>query len=422
MKVYPRETLNFASRDITHALCSLIASPVDRGEDVRIFEQQFARRMGCDHGIAVSSGRFALALILQKGGLQPGDEVILPSFTYHAVPRILVAMKLKPVFVDSRESDFTIDPALVEQSITSRTKAIIPTHLYGQPAEMDAIIDIAEQHDLLVIEDCAQAMGATYHGRTVGSLGDAAMFSLAIAKNLGGFGGGIITTNDSELAEMLSAEVSSFPSRTRLSLLRSVFVSSMYWFLSHPTAFKYTTYPLIYASRYMGIDAIDLILDSIRRRPKNRGGVPRSMLKRFPDLNARILSHRLQSLDRETDGRIALAEAYNAVFEHIPGISIARLDPQNHNTYTAYGVRVPCQDPGQLQKILIRKGIDTRMKYMSACSELPPFQDSRVDCPVARRLTEELVHLPLAPHMDEEDARHIAETLRMAIIGEEKQS
>ncbi len=415
MKVYPRESVNLLPVDFLYAFISCLTRE-DKTEEAHAFEQQFAQRMGCKEGIAVSSGRFALALLLQKMGLKAGDEVILPSFTYHAVPRMLTAMKLRPVFVDSRENDFTIDPALLEQSITAKAKAIIPTHLFGQPAEMKAILEIAELHDIFVIEDSAQAIGAAYRGKPTGSLGDAALFSLSLGKNLGGIGrGGIITTNNRELAEALSEEAASFSSRSRLSSLKSVAESAVIWGLSHPTTFRFSTYPLMRASRLLGSDVVDAVLHHTRRRPAEIEGIPKYMLTRFPDFNVKILSRQLVSLNKRNEKRIALARVYDRIFESIPKISVARPDPRNRNIYTAYGVRVPHEHHDRLQKALIRKGIDTQTTNMSACSDMGMFGKSRTDCPIARGLADELIHLPISSRMSKDDARYIANRFESSI-------
>lgn len=414
-RAYPREIINLSAKEIIHAFSSLFAPRIDGGEEVGAFERQFARKMDCREAIAVSSARFALALILQAKGLKPGDEVILPSLTYHAVPNILIAMKFRPVFVDSRETDFNINPDLIEQEITARTRAIIPTHLFGQPAEMKAIRKIAGEHDLLVIEDCAQAVGAEYHRKTVGSIGNAGIFSLSLGKNLCGISGGMITTQDVELVDSIRAKVTAFTPYSRLSIFKSILSSAHLWFSSHPVTFKYTTYPLMYTSRLFGIDVADFILSHTRRRQNPMDGVPESMRKRFLILNAKILMGQLQSLDEKNEKRIALAKKYNEAFEALDGVSIAQLSLQNKNIYTVYGVRVPYHNHRQLQRSLISKGIDSQKSYVSVCSDLAIFRKFSTDCPVARQLYDELIHLPINHCMAEDDVHHIADVFRKSI-------
>lgn len=172
------------------------------GEEVAAFESEFAAFCGAAHGVGVNSGTDALILALRTLGLGAGDEVITVSHTAVATVAAIIAAGARPVLVDIDPATFTIDPEAVERAVGPKTRAIIPVHLYGLPADMDAIMAIAERHGLMVIEDCAQAAGARYRGRRVGAIGHVGCFSFYPTKNLGAIGdGGMIMTNDAELAE-----------------------------------------------------------------------------------------------------------------------------------------------------------------------------------------------------------------------------
>jgi dTDP-4-amino-4,6-dideoxygalactose transaminase len=174
------------------------------GEEVEAFEREFAALCGAAHGVAVSSGTAALHLALLAAGVGPGDEVITVPFTFVATVAAIQYAGAKPVFVDIDPRSFTMDPSQLERAVTARTKAIMPVHLYGQPADMDPILAFASARGLKVIEDAAQAHAAKYKGRPVGSLGDLACFSFYPSKNLGAYGeGGLITTNDADAAAQL---------------------------------------------------------------------------------------------------------------------------------------------------------------------------------------------------------------------------
>ena len=169
------------------------------GPEVAAFEAEFARYCECSFGVAVNSGTSALHLALLAAGIGPGDEVITVPFTFVATTAAICYTGAKPVFVDIKPDSFTMDPAQIEGVITSKTKAILPVHLYGHPADMDPILDIARQRNLIVIEDAAQAHGAEYKGKRVGSLGDLGCFSFYPGKNLGAYGeGGIVVTNNAK--------------------------------------------------------------------------------------------------------------------------------------------------------------------------------------------------------------------------------
>jgi len=174
------------------------------GPEVRAFEESFAEFVGVSNVVGVSSGTDALHLALLGLGIGPGDEVITVPDTYIATCEAISHVGADVVFVDADPRTYNINPALIEQAITDRTKAIMPVHLYGQPADMDPIIEIAERHDLFVIEDAAQAHGATYKGRKVGTFGDISCFSFYPGKNLGAYGdAGAIATDDDELAQRI---------------------------------------------------------------------------------------------------------------------------------------------------------------------------------------------------------------------------
>ena len=175
------------------------------GKEVEAFEDEFASYCGAKHCIGVANGLDALHLIVRAYGIGPGDEVIVPSNTNIATWLAVTHAGATPVPVEPNERTYNIDPAKIEQAITPKTKGIMVVHLYGQPADMDPVNEIAVKHGLKVIEDCAQAHGARYKGRRAGTLGDAAGFSFYPGKNLGAFGdGGAVTTNDAELAERIA--------------------------------------------------------------------------------------------------------------------------------------------------------------------------------------------------------------------------
>ena len=171
------------------------------GQEVSEFEQRFASMHGCAHGIAVVNGTVSLRIALMAAGIRAEDEVIVPPYTFISTASAVVEANAIPVFADVDLKTFNLDPAAVESAITPRTRAIIPVHFAGQPAEMDAIVEIARARNLVVIEDAAHAHGASYRGRPAGSLGHLASFSFQSSKNLTAGEGGIITTNDDELAE-----------------------------------------------------------------------------------------------------------------------------------------------------------------------------------------------------------------------------
>ena len=197
------------SRDVQSAILRVLESgSYILGAEVEGFEEDFARYNEVSNAIGVGSGTEALHIALRALDIGPGDEVITTSHTAVATAKAISLTGAKPVFVDIEPQYYTMDPDLLEAALTSKTKAVLPVHIYGQPCEMDAISEIAQAHNIPVVEDCAQAHGATYKGKRLGSLGDIGCFSFYPTKNLGGVGdGGALITNDDRLASL--AEVKS---------------------------------------------------------------------------------------------------------------------------------------------------------------------------------------------------------------------
>jgi dTDP-4-amino-4,6-dideoxygalactose transaminase len=196
-------------RTIAPEINAAIQGVLDRsdyilGDEVRLFEEDFAKYIGTAHALSVGSGLDALEIALRAYGIGPGDEVITAANTFIATVLAIIAVGAKPVLAEMDPATYNIDPAAIEAAITSRTRALMPVHLYGQPADMEPIMAIAAKHNLLVIEDAAQAHGADYRGKRAGSWGHAAAFSFYPGKNLGAYGdGGLITTNDAAVAEKI---------------------------------------------------------------------------------------------------------------------------------------------------------------------------------------------------------------------------
>src|ERR1700756_2657032 len=200
----PSLDLKIQYQSIKSEIDAAIAGVLERGQfvlgsEVEAFEKEFAAYSGAAECIALNSGTSALHLALLAAGIGPGDEVITVAFTFVASVAAVIYAGAQPVLVDIDPRSFTMDPATIEAAITPRTKAILPVHLYGQPADMDPIMEVARRHNLVVIEDAAQAHRAKYKGRAVGSIGDMACFSFYPGKNLGAYGeGGAVTTNNQE--------------------------------------------------------------------------------------------------------------------------------------------------------------------------------------------------------------------------------
>jgi dTDP-4-amino-4,6-dideoxygalactose transaminase len=327
------------------------------GEEVGEFEKEFAAYCEVKYCVALNSGTSALHLALLALGVRPGDEVITTPNTFIATAEAICYAGAKPAFVDIDPKTANLDPALVELAITERTKAILPVHLYGRPAEMDPILEIAGQHRLAVIEDACQAHGARYRGRRVGSIGHAAAFSFYPSKNLSAYGeGGALTTNDAGIAE----------------LARSL--------RNHGQRGPYTHERIGYNYRMEGF----------------QGAVLRVKLKRLGQWNTR---------------RKEIAALYRRALQGTK-VEIPLDDPRDERVYHLFVVYVERRD--QVRAALEARGVHTAIHYPCPVHLQPAFAALGFgpgSFPHAERACERALSMPFFPEMTDEQVRYAAEQL-----------
>ena len=325
------------------------------GNELEQFEQQFASYCGTEFAIGVANGLDALILTLRAwkelGKLKDGDEVIVPSNTYIASILAISANNLTPVLVEPCLDSFNIDPKKIETAITSRTKAILPVHLYGQLADMPAIMDVAKRHGLLVLEDSAQAHGASVEGRKAGSWGDASGFSFYPGKNLGALGdAGAITTSDEQLANTLRA-------------LRN--------YGSHEK----------YKNLFQGVNS------------------------RLDEIQAAMLNVKLSHLDDEIAHRRKVANAY---LEGISNPNIVLPINLRDSAHVWHVFVIRCELRDTLQKYLAENGVQTLIHYPIPPHQQPAYKEwNELSYPLAEQIHAEVLSLPISPLITINDVNKI---------------
>ncbi len=336
--------------------CSFILGP-----EVAAFEREFAAFSGCQFGVGVNSGTSALHLALLAAGIGPDDEVITTPFTFIASVASIGYVGAKAVLVDIEPRFYNIDPAKIEAAITPRTKAIMPVHLYGHPADMDPILKIARRHNLVVIEDCAQAHGAEYKGRRCGSMGDFGCFSFYPGKNLGAYGeGGLVCTNEPKFAETLR-------------LLRD-------W----GAAKKYEHSIRAYNYRMEGIQGA-------------------------------ILRVKLRHLEEWTETKRAHAGNLGGLLGHHDLVVPVEQEGCRH-VYCVYTVR--SKERTQLQAALQAAGVATAIHYPIPAHLQPGYSDlgyKRGDFPVAEQAADEVLALPIYAELEPAQIEYIAASCASAV-------
>ena len=328
------------------------------GPEVKTFEEKVAAYCGAKFAIGVASGTDALLLSLRACGVKPGDEVITTTFSFFASAGVISRLGAVPVFVDIDGETYNIDPEQIEKKISQKTKAIMPVHLFGQCADMDPLLEIAKEHNLKVVEDAAQAIGAEYKGKKAGTVGDFGCFSFFPSKNLGGVGdGGMVVTNDPEMAEMIR-------------ILRV-----------HGSKPKYYHSTIGYNSR----------LDTIQ---------------------AAILGVKLKYLDDWTKKRRKHAEIYNSAFKDLDIIT-PKEKSFSYHIYNQYTIAVKNRD--ELRKYLKEKEIGHDSYYpvplhLQECYRFLGY--NKGDLPVSEKKAMEVVSIPIYPELTEEEQGYVISTIR----------
>lgn len=333
------------------------------GPVVEECERQIAEYCGCRFGIGVSSGTDALLIALMAEGIGPGDEVITTPHTFFATAGSIARAGARPVFVDICPETYNLDPTQIESRITRSTKAILPVHLFGQCAAMDAVLELARAHGLVVIEDAAQAIGAEYKGRRAGSMGHYGCFSFFPSKNLGGGGdGGMVVVQDAERAE-------------KLKVLRV-----------HGSKPKY--YHKLIGGNF-----------------------------RFDALQAAIVRAKLPYLDQWTAARQANARRYRELFEQAGLVEKGLVGlpyeaPQRRHIYNQFVIRVPRRD--ELRRFLAEQGIGTEIYYpvplhLQECFRYLGYQEG--DCPHSEAAARNTLALPIYPELTDQQLQYVVDSI-----------
>lgn len=324
--------------------------PYILGPEVEAFEAEFAAYHGVKYSVGVGSGTDALVLAMRAFDIGPGDEVITVSHTALPTASAIIMTGATPVLVDIEEDFFTMDPSKIESAITSKTKAIIPVHLYGQPCDMDRIMAIAKAHGLKVIEDCAQAHGALYKGKKVGTIGDAGCFSFYPTKNLGAIGdGGGIITNKQDVAERLRR------------------------------------------MRQYGWDK-----ERIAQEP--------GVLSRLDELQAAILRIKLRHLDEDNQKRRDIADQYKTCLPKTYNLTLPKERSDCKHVYHLYVIKT--SDRNKLKEELLIKGIEAGIHYTHPVHVHPGYiQKIRIAQPLAitEKIVQEILTFPMYPELDIND-------------------
>lgn len=381
------------------------------GPAIEEYEKEFARFHQTEYAIATSFGRMAFHYILRALNLPRGSEIIFPALTFWVIPEIARRAGLRPVFVDVDPTTFNLDHTKIEAALTERTRAIVPTHLYGQPCAMGEIMKIADTYGLVVIEDCAQAVGAQYRGRRVGTLGTASFFSFQMLKGINTCGGGMVLTNDPSLSRSVREQVLKEPLQSVPDLARRFVVGWGARAAVSPRAFTFWGFPLQAAMSLFGhYDLSKYIWEKIRPL----GQFPRTYNQRYSNVQALLGLRGLANLYRHNERCREHAARYTRGLIDCRNIQTPLVPANVEHVFYQYCIYT--SDSELLSKRAIRRGVDIEMTHVDVCSSLELFKESRADCPGAEA-TEKALQLPVYSRLRESDIDRVVCVVRKAIKG-----
>jgi perosamine synthetase len=381
-----------------------------KGPHIAQFEAAFARRAGVPaaHAIAASYGRMAFYYVLKALDLPPGSEIILPALTFWVVPELARVAGFKVSFVDVDPATFTMDPVALERAITPETRAIVPTHLYGLPCDMDAIMAIAQRHNLRVIEDCAHALGATFDGSPVGTFGDAGFFSFQTLKPLNCYGGGLAVVRDAGVAARVRARAESEPWPDTKRVENRLLIGKLQRIFIRPAVFTISAFPILWVSSLIGANPDVYLWEDIR----TLSPLPESYPERFPNVQAAIGLAGLERLDEWTESTRRHARVMDQALSGLPGVEIPVAPPKRTHVYYQYCVYGPKRD--ELVVRCVRRGVDIETLHVDVCSSMDLFSDSRVEpagAPGAQRAAGAM-QVPVYSTLTDAQARRVARVVR----------
>jgi dTDP-4-amino-4,6-dideoxygalactose transaminase len=380
------------------------------GPQIQEFEAAFAQRHALDPASAITAayGRIAFYYILKALDLPPGSEIIFPSLTFWVVPELARVAGLSVVFADVDPRTFNIDPDSVERLITDKTRAIVPTHLYGLPCDMDRIIDIAGRHNLIVIEDCAHALGATYRGKPVGTFGTGALFSFQTLKPLNCYGGGLALVGDRAVAARVRQIVGALPWPSEQRVRDRLLMGRLQRIFIKPWVFSISLFPVLWVSALIDANPDVFLWEKIR----SLHPLPEQYTERFPNVQAVIGLEALKHLDEWTAQARANAEYVTRTLSGMPGIQPPIVPPDRTHVYYQYCVYGP-EGPQRDDLVVrcVRRGIDIETLHVDVPPDMELFGTVRAEAAGARRAAQAM-QVPVYAGLTREQIERVATTVR----------
>ena len=391
----------------------IVAACRERGEfiegpQIAAFERAFAARLGARHAVVTSYGRMALYFILKSLQFPPGSEIIVPALTCWAIPEVARVAGLRVRFADVDPITFCLDPAAFEKAITDRTRAVVPTHLYGLPCDMDAILEVAGRHSLAVVEDCAHALGATYRGRPVGTFGDGALFSFDTLGPLNCCGGGMAVVREAPVAARVREQVEALPWPHERRVVNRLLAGRLRRIFARPSVFTVTRFPILWASSWTGARPAIYQRESIR----SLNPLPEDYPERCSNVQAALGLAGLDLFDSWTAATRAHAGALNMALADLPRVQVPAEPAERTHVYSRYSLYGPERDV--FVRRCIRRGVDIDTRQADVCTHLDLFAAERIETPGATRAAES-VQIPVYASLTDRQLRRVVSVVRKVV-------
>ncbi len=379
------------------------------GPHVARFEAEFARRLGGVQAVAASYGRMAFYYILKALDLPAGGEVVLPALTFWVMPEMARVAGCTPVFADVDPRTFNVTPDTISRAITPRTVAIVPTHLWGLPCDMDGILDLARRHRLAVIEDCAHALGAAYRGRPVGTLGDAAIFSFQLLKPLNTYGGGMAVARDPVLAARIAGLAAQEPAPSQNQVRKRLWQGRVQRTAIRPHVFTWTLFPILWTGALLQKTPDVYLWETIRPLDPP----PDGYRERYSNVQAALGLEALGCLDRWTSATQANAARMTAALGRVPGITLPEVPEDRTHVFYQYCAYVPSRR--EVVRQCLRRGVDLETLHVDVCPSLALFERFSRPTPGAGEAAH-AIQIPVYESLTRSEVDRVATVVRSAAL------
>ncbi len=408
-KAFPRHSVELRLSDLNVLLKTIFSGKIFKGKESKKFKEKFGNYIGEKYVCLVQSCRLGLYLSLKAFNLKKGDEVILPVYTHYSLPIIVKLCFLKPIFVDVEEDTGNINPDLIEEKISNKTRAVLISHLNGVPCRMKKIMEICDKNGLKLLEDCAQSLGAEYEGEKVGTFGTVGCFSLRVGKALTGFGGGVIITGDKEISENISAWIDELPMINILSLCKEIIYGIISFLLTRPLIFTFTLFPFFQILETLKSGLIDGLTEENVSTKCNSSFI-KDISYQMANIQAGVALNQLNKVDFWNQKRFENAQILAHFLQQTKGLLLYKPGRKKEYKEVSYHYPLRLKDETRVflfRKYLLKEGIDIKIDDLLDLSRCDFLNNVKGFFPKVKALEKNVLQIPNSPVLKKKDMEEI---------------